>query len=103
LLNTAKVNVDIEPPYLRATTTSFLIISVYPVNTFGFRNLVGKTDVRFEVEEGDVLISLENVNTESATVRSKGIEGEAIVGVYSLRSGVLISRVLIKILPLGAA
>jgi hypothetical protein len=103
LLNTAKVNVDIEPPYLRASTTSSLTIKVYPVNTFGFRNLLGKTEVRFEVEQGDVLISLENMNTQSVTVRSNGIEGEAIVGVYSLRLGVLISKVLIKILPLGVA
>jgi len=103
LLNTAKVNVDIEPPYLRASATSALIISVYPVNTFGFRNLLGKTEVRFEIEEGDAIISLENISTQSVTVRSKGIEGEAIVGVYSLRSGALVSRVLIKILPIGTA
>lgn len=103
MLNTAKVKVDIEPPYLRASTASSLTIDVYPVNTFGFRNLLGKTEVRFEIEEGDALISLEEMNTQSVTVRSKGIEGEAIVGVYSLRSGVLISRILIKVLPLGAA
>ena len=103
LLNTAKVKVDIEPPYLRASTTSYLTIDVYPVNMFGFRNPLGKTEVRFEIEEGDALISLEELNAQSVTVRSKGIEGEAIVGVYSLRSGVLISRVLIKILPLGVA
>lgn len=102
-MNTAKVKVDIEPPYLRASTTSSLTIDVYPVNTFGFRNLLGKTEVRFEIEEGDALISLEELNTQSVTVRSKGIEGEAIVGVYSLRSGVLISRILIKVLPLGVA
>jgi len=95
--------VDIEPPYLRAHTASTLVINVYPVNTFGFRNILGKTEVRFEIEEGNVLISLENENTQSVTVRSKGIEGEAIVGVYSLRSGILISRVLIKILPIGTA
>jgi hypothetical protein len=103
LLNTAKVNIDIEPPYLRASTASTLAIKVYPVNSFGFRNILGKTEVRFEIEEGDVLISLENIDTQSVTVRSKGIEGEAIVGIYSLRSGILISRVLIKILPIGIA
>lgn len=103
LLNSAKVHVDIEPPCLRASATSTLTIEVYPVNSFGFRNLLGKTEVRFEIEEGDVLIGLENINTESVTVRSKGVEGEAIVGVYSLRSGILISRILIKILPVGTA
>lgn len=103
MLNTAKVKVDIEPPCLRASTTSSLTIEVYPVNTLGFRNLLGKTEVRFEIEEGDALISLEEMNTRSVTVRSKGIEGEATVGVYSLPSGVLISRILIKVLPLGVA
>lgn len=103
MLNTAKIKIDIEPSYLRASETSFLTIDVYPVNTFGFRNLTGKTEVRFEVEEGDALISLEKISTQSVSVRSKGIEGEAIVGVYSLRSGVIISRVLIRILPSGIA
>lgn len=103
LLNTAKIKVDIDPPNLRASTASSLMIKVYPVNTFGFRNLLGKTEVRFEIEEGDILISLEKMDTQSVTVRSKGIEGEAIVGVYSLHSGILLSRVLIKILPLGTA
>jgi hypothetical protein len=34
-----------------------------------------------------------------AKIRSKGIEGEAIVGIYNLRSGLQITRVLIKIVP----
>jgi hypothetical protein len=32
-------------------------------------------------------------------VRSKGVEGEAVIGIYSLKSGAQISRVLIKIMP----
>jgi hypothetical protein len=95
--------VDIEPPYLRASTTSSLTIKVYPVNRFGFKNLLGSAEVRFEIEEGENLIELAGETTESVKVKSKGIEGEAIVGVYSLRSGVMVSKVLIKIFPLGKA
>jgi hypothetical protein len=69
----------------------------------GFDNPLGKINVRFEIEEGDNLIELTGVSAESVTVRSRGIEGEAIVAVYSLRSGVMISKVLIKILPLDKA
>jgi len=98
-----KVNVDIEPPYLKASTVSSLTMKVYPLNTLGFRNIFGRSDVRFEIEEGGNLIELQNATAEAVTVKSRGIEGEAIVGIYSLRSGVLISKVLIKILPLGKA
>jgi uracil phosphoribosyltransferase len=73
------------------------------LNRLGFGNPLGKVNVRFEIEEGDNLIELTGITTESVTVRSKRIEGEAIVAVYSLRSGVMISKVLIKILPLGKA
>jgi hypothetical protein len=103
IFSTAKVNVDIEPPYLRASNVSSLTIKVYPVNKFGFRNLMGSSEVRFEVEQGENLIVLEDATAESVKVRSKGIEGEAIVGIYSLRSGVMISKVLVKIIPLGTA
>ena len=36
-------------------------------------------------------------------VRSKGIEGEATLGIYSLKSGMQIRKVLIKILPRDVA
>jgi len=45
IFNTAKVNVDIEPAYLRASTSSSLNISVYPVNILGFVNPFGRADV----------------------------------------------------------
>ena len=103
IFTTSKVNVNIEPPYLRASTTSSLTIKVYPVNRFGFKNLLGSTAVRFEIEEGGNLIELAGETAESVKVKSKGVEGEAIVGIYSLRSGVMVSKVLIKIMPLGTA
>ncbi len=103
LFNTSKVNVDIEPPYLRASTSSALNIKVYPVNMLGFKNLFGRLDVRFEIEEGGNLVELSVPSGNSVGVRSRGIEGEAIIGIYSLRSGVQVSKVLIKILPVDKA
>ena len=88
---------------MRAAETSSLIITVYPVNLLGFRNLLGKTEVRFEIEEGSNLVDLLNTENNSVTVRSKGIEGEAVIGIYSLRSGLQISKILVKIFPLDKA
>lgn len=103
MFHSVKVNVDIEPPYLKAGTLSELTIKVYPINTLGFRNPIGHSEVRFEVEEGGNLIELLHTTPEAVTVKSKGIEGEAIVGIYTLRSGVMVSKVIIKILPLDKA
>lgn len=103
VFNTTKVNVDIEPAYLRASSSSSLNVAVYPVNMLGFRNLFGKADVRFEIEEGGNLVDLLNVTGCTVNVRSKGIEGEAIIGIYSLSSGIQISKVLIKIFPMDKA
>jgi hypothetical protein len=100
IFNTTKVSVDIEPAYLRASTASSLNISVYPLNTLGFENPFGKADVRFEILEGGNLVDLSETTGRSVRVRSKGIEGEAIIGIYSLRSGVQISKVLVKIFPM---
>ncbi len=61
-----------------------------------FRNI----EVRFEVEEGKNLVELFDESPEGKVkVRSKGIEGEAVIGVYSLKSGAQINRILIKIMP----
>lgn len=100
IFNSVKVNVDIEPPYLRASTNSSLNIEVYPVNMLGFENPFGKAEVRFEIEEGQNLIQMQYETVHSVQIRSKGIEGEAIVGIYSLHSGVQISKILVKIFPL---
>ena len=70
----------------------------------GFKVPFSIVDVRFQVEEGAGLIILDNESSEgNVTVKSKGIEGEAIVGIYSVKSGLQIQRVLIKILPRDVA
>lgn len=65
----------------------------------GFKTPFGETNARFDIEQGANLIEIKEVSAGIVNVRSKGIEGEAIVGVYSLKSGMLIQKVLIKILP----
>lgn len=69
----------------------------------GFENPFGKADVRFEIEEGGNLVDMTGASNSTVTVRSKGVEGEAVIGIYSLRSGVQISKVLIKIFPMDKA
>lgn len=70
----------------------------------GFKVPFSKIEVRFQVEEGAGLIFLENESPDgSVTIKAKGIEGEAIVGIYSVKSGMQIQRVLIKILPRDVA
>lgn len=66
----------------------------------GFKVPFSAVDVRFTVEEGVNLVELVSESSEgSVTIRSKGIEGEAVVGIYSLKSGLPVKKVMIKILP----
>jgi hypothetical protein len=65
----------------------------------GFKTPFSKVYVRFEILQGTNLIEITSYTGESAVIRSKGIEGEAVVVVYSLKSGALVSKIVIKILP----
>jgi hypothetical protein len=77
-----------------------LILNVYPVNSIGFHTPFAKAEVRFEIVDGANLIELVNkVENNSVNVKSKGKEGEAVVGIYSLKSGLELYKILIKILP----
>jgi hypothetical protein len=93
------VKVDMSPPVLHASSVSELKISVFPVNLLGFKTPFGESQVRFEIEQGANLIEVSEISTGLALVRSKGLEGEATVSIYGLKSGVLVQRLLIKILP----
>lgn len=100
IFTSSDVNFDLKPEVLRANPNSELEIEIYRVNMLGFKVPLSIVEVRFQVEEGNNLIGLYEESTEgSVKVRSKGIEGEAIVGIYALKSGALIKNILIKILP----
>jgi hypothetical protein len=95
---TVKVNVEMNPAFLRASTTSEMSLKIIPVNSLGFRTPFAHQKARFDIEEGANLIELvQTIEYDHAIVRSKGIEGEAIIGVYSLKSGMLLNKILIKI------
>ena len=96
--------IELEPEVLRASENSSLEINVYRANLLGFKVPFSSVDVRFAVEEGANLIELINESGEGyAKIRSKGIEGEAVIGVYLLKSGLQIKRVLIKIMARDVA
>lgn len=100
VFTTSSTEVEMKPPILRAAPNSELNIRVFKSNIFGFKVPLSKVEVRYVIEEGANLISLANEESNgTVTVRSKGFEGEAAVGIYSIRSGFQIKKILIKILP----
>jgi len=104
IFTSSDIKVVLEPEVLKASTNSSLQIKVYRTNLLGFKVPFSSIEVRFAVEEGGNLVEMINESTEgTVTIRSKGIEGEAVVGIYSLKSGLQIKRVLIKIMPRDVA
>lgn len=93
-----------KPDVLRANINSQMEVSVFRANMLGFKVPFSEVEVRFEVIEGANLVELINESTEgSVTLRSKGVEGEAMLVIYSIKSGLPVTRVLIKILPKSVA
>lgn len=104
VFTSSDIKVEIDPPVLRAATSSELEIKVYRTNVLGFKTPFSSVELRFQIEEGNSLIELTNEQAEgNLKIRSKGIEGEAIVGIYSLKNGLLLKKVFIKILPRDVA
>ena len=100
IFTTSGIKVEIDPPVLRAVPHSELEIKVYRENAFGFKVPFSKAEVLFTIEEGSGIIELSGDSSQGIVkVLSKGVEGEAIVGIYSQKSGLQLKKVLIKILP----
>lgn len=99
MFTSAGVKIELKPEVLKASVNSELTINVFPINTLGFKTPFGETNARFEIEQGANLIEIREISPGVAQIRSKGIEGEATVGIYSLKSGILVQKLLIKILP----
>lgn len=98
VFRTVKVEVEMSSPFLRASPTSQLLLKIIPVNSLGFRTPFASRKARFDIEEGSNLIELvQTIEYDHAVIRSKGIEGEATVGIYSLKSGMLLNKIIIKI------
>jgi hypothetical protein len=104
VFTSVKVKVELDPGFLHASQYSQLNMTVYPANTLGFKTPFAKAEVRYDIVEGGNLIELVNSdNAGMVIVKSKGKEGEAIVGIYSLKSGMELYKILIKIVPKDVA
>jgi hypothetical protein len=100
LFHTVKINVEMDPSVLKASTSSRMTITIVSLNSLGFKTPFSKTEARFEIEEGTNLIEMEKfMENDKVIVHSKGLEGEAVIGIYSLKSGILLRKLLIKIVP----
>lgn len=104
IFTSADIKITVLPEVLKASHNSELQVEVNRVNYFGFKTPFSNVDVYFTVEEGKNLVDIsEIINGNSVKVRSKGFEGEAVIGIYSVKSGIQIRKILIKILPRDVA
>ena len=89
-----------EPSVLKASPLSQMEIKIILKNSLGFATPFAKAEVRFETSEGANLIELEHfMDNDRVIIHSKGIKGEATVGIFSLKTGILLKQLLIKIVP----
>ncbi len=100
IFTSSDIKIDMKPEVLRASVNSEMVIEVYRVNILGFRVPFSKLEAQFLIEDGKKLIELSGEETgNSVKVRSKGVEGEASIGIYSVKSGMQIRKITISILP----
>lgn len=104
VFTSSDVRIDVAPEVLRASVNSEVLITVKRVNILGFEVPFSKVDAAFVIEEGASLVEFNGEPGSSfVKVRSKGKEGEATIGIYSVKSGMQIRKVLLKILPRDVA
>jgi hypothetical protein len=104
IFTSSDVKIDVSPEVLRASVNSEVLISVKRVNILGFEVPFSKVDAAFVIEDGANLVEfVGEPGNSSVKVRSKGLEGEAAIGIYSVKSGMQIRKVLLKILPRDVA
>lgn len=104
VFTSSDIRVSQVPGVLKASLSSEMKIEVYRVNILGFKVPYSKIDVYFVIEDGRNLIELSETNEEgSVKIRSKGVEGEAVLGIYSVKSGMQIRKIMISVLPRDVA
>lgn len=100
VFTTSKFHIEMNPKILYAASRSELEIEVIPVNVIGFRTPFSKAPSAFVIEEGKNLVEIiQQEGAGSAIIKSIGKEGEVVIGIYSIKSGAFLGRVLVKILP----
>ncbi|MBL8017520.1 MAG: hypothetical protein JNK43_09635 [Ignavibacteria bacterium] len=104
VFTSSDVKIDVNPEVLRASVNSEVLITVKRVNILGFEVPFSKVEAAFVIEDGANLVEINgDPGSSSVKVRSKGKEGEATIGIYSVKSGMQIRKVLLKILPRDVA
>jgi hypothetical protein len=104
MFTTTKYNTELDPDFLRAAVNSELTITVKACNRLGFRNVIDVTEIDFKIEQGSNLVELIRYKGENrAVLKSKGIEGEVVIGIYLSETGLFVKTVIVKILPSGYA
>lgn len=104
IFTSSDVKIDVSPEVLRASVNSEVMINVKRVNILGFEVPFSKIDAAFVIEDGANLVEfVGDPGNSSVKVRSKGKEGEATIGIYSVKSGMQIRKVLLKVLPRDVA
>jgi len=102
MFTSSGIKIDMKPEVMRGVSEAEII--VFRSNLLGFKVPFSSVDVRFAVEEGANLVEIINESSDGKLkLRSKGIEGEAVIGIYNIKSGMQITRVLVKILPRSTA
>jgi hypothetical protein len=100
IFTSSDFKIDMNPDVLRASPNSEVLLSIKKVNILGFEVPYSKMEVQFVIEDGGNLVEfVGEQGSNYARIRSKGKEGEATIGVYSVKSGMQISKVLLKVLP----
>lgn len=100
VFTSSDIKIEMKPEVLRASVNSEMVIEVYRVNILGFKVPFSRIEAQFIIEDGKNLIELSGEEgANSVKVRSKGVEGEASVGIYSVKSGMQIRKITINILP----
>lgn len=100
VFTSSDIKIDMKPEVLRASVNSEMVIEVYRVNILGFKVPFSRIEAQFIIEDGKNLIELSGEEGANIVkVRSKGVEGEASVGIYSVKSGMQIRKITISILP----
>jgi len=97
------IKIEQTPEVLKASLHSEMMLEVYRTNILGLKVPFSKLEVYFVIEDGKNLIELVGTESSSTKIRSKGVEGEAVLGIYSVKSGMQVRKIMISILPRDVA
>jgi hypothetical protein len=85
LINIYEVTVLVEPEALYADNQSTVIVSVIPLNSFGWKALFRTVTAEFEIEEGNTLVETIKADTKNGKLflRAKYETGKVTIKIKS--------------------